>query len=652
MFVGIFIFWYNSSEKDTNLMIFSPMKNINKMKLFFASAITLAVVLFSGSVAHAGDPNLPIQNSSYKATYVSQTLPDPIQIEAGETREVVISFKNTGSAVWSSSGGRHISAYTVEPKYNESEFFTSGWVSKMQTGLIKGVVRPGEIGKLSIKLKAPTKPGEYIERFHLAAEDTTWVDNGYFFLIINVVEKTEAVEPTPPKVEEPTTEPESKPETVENPDAYKANRFMQSKKSISVEGGEKVVMILGFQNTGTATWKSARITSGEQTKLAGTSISFADHSWADRSLVLETPVEILPGKVLRQHVAFRAPKKKGNYDAHFTLEVDGKTVGNATVKVAVTDNAPVNYKEPTFDSDKEDYVKPKTPKLSAEPRIRVGINVDDLKVLHFYSGEDDYEVFIGDKRKSKGILPRKKIAELRYDGGFFAFKGGDMQFSSEDYIRLEPVNNKHAVHQLMNVERKVAYVGNGLFNDYRGAMEYRVGTVDKKKYAVNDLLFEDYVKGIAEFARNDEMEFIKANVVAARTYAYKSLGKYPFFDVLSNTYDQLYLGSQVEKFMPRATEAVEATRGLMVSYKDEVVITPYFGNSNGSTKSWKQVWGGTHKPWLVPVKTEYDAGRRQYGHGVGMSQRDANLRAKDTGATFEELIKHYYTDTELAFMYN
>jgi len=616
-----------------------------KPHLYIGIIFAAVSAFFNPQIVEAGDPNLVIRDDAYSVQYVSQSVPDPVTIPAGFTKEVTITFKNTGTATWNAGSTRNVVAYTVRDKYRTSEFADSSWIAPNKPGKISGVVAPGKTGTLSITLKAPEKPGEYVERFHLAADDYSWVDNGYFFLIINVEEAEAVVTPEPTQPETPT-EPE-----VEETGTYKAHRFIQSKKDIEVVGGEQVVMVLGFQNTGTATWKTAKITVGDQSALAATGVSFADDSWQGRHVVFNTPVEVVPGKVLRKNVAFRAPSKKGNYTATFNLEVDGETVGTATVKVAVTDNAPLNYKEPTFDSDASEVVIPDTPRLEAEPRIRVGIDVDDLKILHFYSPEDDYRVLIGDKRREKGILPRLKIAEISYQSGFYIFKGGDMQFTSEDYIRLEPVNDKHAVHQLMNVSRKVSFVGPGEFNDYRGAMEYRVGTIDNKKYAVNDLLFEDYVKGIAEFNNKNEMEFIKANVTAARTYAYKSLGKYPFFDVLSNTYDQLYLGRQVETYMPRATQAVEATRGMMVGYKNEVVITPYFGNSNGTTRSWQSVWGGSHKPWLVPVKAEYDAGRKQYGHGVGMSQRDANLRAKEQGLTYDELLAHYYTDTELIYMY-
>ena len=35
-----------------------------------------------------------------------------------------------------------------------------------------------------------------------------------------------------------------------------------------------------------------------------------------------------------------------------------------------------------------------------------------------------------------------------------------------------------------------------------------------------------------------------------------------------------------------------------------------------------------------------------YGHGVGMSQTGADALAK-TGATYEEIIKHFYTNVEI-----
>ena len=52
------------------------------------------------------------------------------------------------------------------------------------------------------------------------------------------------------------------------------------------------------------------------------------------------------------------------------------------------------------------------------------------------------------------------------------------------------------------------------------------------------------------------------------------------------------------------------------------VITPYFTWSDGRTRSWTDVWGGSTKPWLVSVEAPYDVGKNLYGHGVGMSAWD------------------------------
>lgn len=638
------------------MLLFSSKKftGILNTKLWIAPILAIVGAFLSYNTVAAADPNLPIKDSSYAAKFVSQSVFDPITIEAGATKEVTITFKNAGTATWSDKGGRHISAYTVEPKYRESVFKGSNWISAKQTGVISGIIKPGQNSALKLQLKAPTEEGTYTERFQLAAENTTWVKGGYFFLVIKVIPKSGTVTPpTPPAT--PPTPPSVPPQTTStNPNAYKANRFIQSVKSIEAKGGDPIKLVIGFQNVGTASWKKIKLVSAVPTALAGRSLSFADKTWQSSSLIFEKANEIAPEKALRETVYFRAPRTKGNYDATFTLYADDQEIGQANIKVAVTDNAPLNYKEPFFEETPEEdkgdeFVKPSEPRSEDEPRIRVGIDVNELIALHFVSYEDDYMVYAGSREK--GMLAKLKIGELRYSGGIYSFKGGGLQFSTEDFIRLVPKNDPHAVHQIMNLKRAMSWVGPGDFNEYRGIMEYRVGAIDGKKYAVNDLLFEDYVKGISEFGKADEVEFIKANIVAARTYAYVSLGKYSFFDVLSSTYDQLYLGKKVEDYMPNAKAAAEETRGMMVTYKDQVVITPYFGNSNGHTRSWTDVWGGSPKPWLVPVETDYDAGKKQYGHGVGMSQRDANLRAKNEGLKWHQLLKYYYTDTSIAWMY-
>jgi stage II sporulation protein D len=215
------------------------------------------------------------------------------------------------------------------------------------------------------------------------------------------------------------------------------------------------------------------------------------------------------------------------------------------------------------------------------------------------------------------------------------------------------MSNPNAAFELINDGRVVAWKGSGNYNKYRGALEYRHGEVNPDLWVVNDLLFEDYMKGVAENSNGAPIEYLKAQSVAQRSYAYatQQADKYGIFDVVATTGDQLYLGYNSEAQMPNFLSAVQATRGYMVTYDNAIVQTPYFANTDGRTRSWQEVWGA-NRPWLVSVKCEYDNGRRLLGHGVGMSQLDASARAKAEGLAWQELVKYYYTGVEVERIYD
>jgi peptidoglycan hydrolase-like amidase len=81
------------------------------------------------------------------------------------------------------------------------------------------------------------------------------------------------------------------------------------------------------------------------------------------------------------------------------------------------------------------------------------------------------------------------------------------------------------------------------------------------------------------------------------------------------------------------------------------VITPYFGHSDGRTRNWTEVWGGTQKAWLQSVEATYDAGLSMFGHGVGMSCNDAAHRADEDAWTYEQLLRYYYLGTQAEKIY-
>jgi len=252
---------------------------------FIISLVFITSFAFSPSVVQAALPDVSIRDDSFAAKYVSQSISDPVKIEAGSTITVDIKFKNVGTKTWNASSGNYISAYTMEPRYHSSDFSASSWVSKSQTSKISGAVKPGEVGTLSLQLTAPEKTGTYTEKFWLAAENYSWLKDGYFYLKINVVAKTASVQE-----ETKVTEEISKTEDVTTSNEYKAKQFILNTKNVTARGGEKVSVILGVQNLGTATWQKYSIVANSPVSLAGESLNnltFADATWKDNNTVLE-----------------------------------------------------------------------------------------------------------------------------------------------------------------------------------------------------------------------------------------------------------------------------------------------------------------------------------------------------------------------------
>lgn len=618
---------------------------MNSKPIIFSLVLSLVSAVFLPAVTQAASPQVIIKDSAYSATLVNQSVPDPITIPAGSSKTVVFTFKNTGTATWASSG-KFISAYTVEPRDRKSVFFASDWATVKQTGKIPTVVKPGQTGKLTVTFKVPagTKPGEYTEKFYLAAENHSWVKNGYFFTKIKVTA-------APAVTNSPSTGSTS---TITAPAVEStANRIFLNPKKVTAVGGEPITLLFAYQNTGKTPWNTATI---EQ---VGTT-NFADSVWVSRQIAFEKNISVAKDGFWRDQLIFRAPAKAGTYEAKFKVTLKGEvtTTAEISIPVAVTADASLDYVEPFASAVAPGYsFLTETPRLAVEPRIRVGLwkepTANTVKII---SAEDDYA--ITDASGNLGVLPRNTAATLQFKNNTYTFEAEGISLTSNSYLKVEPVSNPRAIIKITNYDRKISGKNSKIFNLYRGALELRQAQDQNNSlYLINELNFEDYMVGMGENSNASPLEYLKAQAVAQRTYAYfvQTTSKHDsrFFDVVAHTGDQLYLGANNEPQMPRFIDAVNATRGMMVTYNNNVVITPYFGNSDGSTRSWTQVWGGSAKPWLVPVSATYDErdNKKMFGHGVGMSQRDAAIRADEEKLDWVQLIKYYYTGVELHKIY-
>jgi stage II sporulation protein D len=170
--------------------------------------------------------------------------------------------------------------------------------------------------------------------------------------------------------------------------------------------------------------------------------------------------------------------------------------------------------------------------------------------------------------------------------------------------------------------------GNGRTDGaYRGALEFRGGTFGGVN-AINALPVDDYVKGVIplESPASWPIEALKAQAVAARTYALTTSKAGAGFEHYPDTRSQVYGGAGAEQ--PSTNLAADATAGQLVTYDGTPVPTYFFSTSGGRTEDVENTTLGTEpKPWLKSVEDEYDSVSPKHRWGpIRMSY--ASARAK------------------------
>ena len=138
---------------------------------------------------------------------------------------------------------------------------------------------------------------------------------------------------------------------------------------------------------------------------------------------------------------------------------------------------------------------------------------------------------------------------------------------------------------------------------YRGKILLDV--VDGKLRAIDIVGLEQYLWSVvpSEMPSNWAPEALKAQAVAARSYALATRAVGAPFDVYSDTRSQMYLGVSSES--SAATAAVNATRGRVALYAGKLAETFFYSTSGGQTES-SADWTGTAVPYLVSVPDPYD----------------------------------------------
>ncbi len=140
---------------------------------------------------------------------------------------------------------------------------------------------------------------------------------------------------------------------------------------------------------------------------------------------------------------------------------------------------------------------------------------------------------------------------------------------------------------------------------YRGKLVLRPGSSGGVT-VVNELDIDSYVKGVvaAEMPSSWHPEALKAQAVAARSYARASSPRSRVFDHYPDTRSQVYRGVAGER---RSTSrAVKATAREVLTYNGNVITAYFFSTSGGHTENVENIFGGDPQPYLVGVEDRFD----------------------------------------------
>ena len=133
---------------------------------------------------------------------------------------------------------------------------------------------------------------------------------------------------------------------------------------------------------------------------------------------------------------------------------------------------------------------------------------------------------------------------------------------------------------------------------YRGRLQLRLEAGQVQ--VVNHVPLETYLPSVvgSEMPASWPLEALRAQAVAARTYALKARKPAAAFDVQATTSSQVYKGVEAET--PSTLAAVQGTRGLVLTYNNALIDAVFHSSSGGSTESSGDLWP-RQLPYLVSV---------------------------------------------------
>lgn len=206
-----------------------------------------------------------------------------------------------------------------------------------------------------------------------------------------------------------------------------------------------------------------------------------------------------------------------------------------------------------------------------------------------------------------------EVAVLLRDGALYLYYEGMSQLAGQSVTLLRDATEGESGFRLTNYP--ALYAG-----------DLQIDLVDGKVRPVLSVHVEDYLLGVVPYEMSDSfpLEALKAQAVAARTYALRSQDPSQPYDLVDTTNDQVYRG-----YLPgndKTEQAIRETRGVCGFYRDRLAQCYYSASNGGQTELVETVW-----------PTEEDFGYYAFGDDpYDVANPDSVVRSFEMKKTYGE----------------
>jgi SpoIID/LytB domain protein len=142
---------------------------------------------------------------------------------------------------------------------------------------------------------------------------------------------------------------------------------------------------------------------------------------------------------------------------------------------------------------------------------------------------------------------------------------------------------------------------------------------------VNDVGIETYLRGVVphEIGPQAPQKAVEAQTIIARTYALRNVRRFTAdnYQMCASTHCQVYKG--LAEVDPESDRAIATTKGMVLTYNNELVDALYYSTSGGVTAPFTDIWNGAERPYL---KASIDAPKTIWNINTNPLDDEANFR--------------------------